>query len=150
MPGDPLETVPASDRTETTSPASRATEAELATYRYFSSEFDQQLKAQTTNVLISGGFCLAVVVIGLIGTILLYRTAGVGGSAIEYMKLGPVALSGISLPFPLRAYLQYRVRRPIYQGYKRLFDQAIATKQRVEPYLIEDARSALKSLHKMD
>lgn len=149
MPGEPLPTV-TQDETPPSASVLTASGADLLSYRYFSSEFEKQIKAQTTNVLISAGFSVGVLIIGIIATVYLYRTSGLSGSALEFMKLGPVALSSIPLPFPLRAYLQYRVRIPIYQGYKRLFDEALATKTRVEPYMIEDARSALKLLHKMD
>jgi len=126
------------------------TDAELKVYRYFSSEFATQIRAQKVNVLISGAFAGGVWIIGLVATAFLYRSTGLASSAMEYMKLGPAALSSLALPFPLRSFLQYRVRMPIYQGYKRLFDEAIATNTRVEPYLIEDARAALKALQKMD
>jgi len=126
------------------------TDAELKVYRYFSSEFATQIRAQKINVLISSGFAAAIWLIGLVATGFLYRSTGLASSAMEYMKLGPAALSSLALPFPLRSYLQYRVRIPIYQGYKRLFDEAIAANTRVEPYLIEDARAALKALQKMD
>lgn len=126
------------------------TAAELSVYRYLSTEFETQIKAQKTNVMISGLFACGVWVVGLVGTAILYKSSGLGGTALEYMKLGPAALSSLALPFPLRSYLQYRVRIPIYRGYKRLLDEAISTEQRVEPYLIEDARAALKALQKMD
>lgn len=149
MPGDPNS--PVNPLETRASPAdTKPTAAELAVYRYLSSEFETQINAQKTNVLISGAFAAGVWLVGLVGTVLLYRSSGLGGTALEYMKLGPAALSSLALPFPLRSYLHYRVRIPIYCGYKRLLDEAIATGQRVESYLIEDAREALKALQKMD
>lgn len=69
---------------------------------------------------------------------------------MEYVKLGPAALSMITLPFPIRMLLTYRMRIPIYDGYKRLFDAAAATGAEVQPALVEDARAALKALHKVE
>jgi hypothetical protein len=149
MPGesDSLANPP---ETRASSDDARPTAAELAVYRYLSSEFEMQTKAQRTNVLISGGFACGVLIVGLIGTVLLYRSSGLAGTALEYMKLGPAALSSLALPFPLRSFLQYRVRIPIYHGYQRLLDEAIATQTRVDPCLTEDAREAVKVLQKMD
>jgi hypothetical protein len=127
-----------------------ATEAELLTYRYFSQQFERQIKAQKTNVLISSGFAVAVLIVGIIATFLLYRSPGLKGSALEYIKLSPTALSSIGLPFPLKSYLQYRTRMPIYTGYKQLFDEAIETRTRIDPKLIEAALEALKPLQKVD
>lgn len=123
------------------------TRTELATYRYFASEFGKQIKAQKLNILISCAFCVGVLLIGLVGTFLLYRNGDVAGTALEYMKLGPAALSSISLPFPLRAYLHYRIRMPIYTGFKQLFDEAVQNGTRVEQVLIDAAINALKVLH---
>lgn len=100
--------------------------------------------------MIAGGFILAVLVVSLISTWYLFRAGGLGSTSLEYMKLGPVAISGIALPFPLRMYLSYRIRIPVYEGFKRLFDEAAAAQIRVEPHLVEDARAALKALHKLD
>ncbi|HYW71376.1 MAG TPA: hypothetical protein VE961_10090 [Pyrinomonadaceae bacterium] len=142
-PVNPVETSPLPCDT-------RPTAAEMAVYRYLSGEFEMQIKAQKTNVVISSAFACGVWVAGLIGTALLYRSTGLSGTALEYMKLGPAALSSLALPFPLRSFLQYRLRIPIYRGYKRLLDEAIAADTRVESYLIEDARDALKALQKVD
>jgi hypothetical protein len=56
----------------------------------------------------------------------------------------------IRIPFPIRMFLSYRVRIPIYAGYKRLFDNAVTTGAPVQPALVEDACAALKALHKID
>jgi len=149
MPGEPAPP-PNTNNPEASSAQAKATDAELKIFRYFSSEFETQISAQKTNALISSAFAAGVATIGIIGTAFLYRSSGLANTAVEYMKLGPVALSSLALPFPLRSYLQYRVRIPIYHGYKRLFDEAIATGTHVEPYLVEDARAALKTLQKMD
>ena len=117
---------------------------------YFSSEFENQIKTQRTNVCIASAFALGVLAVSLLSTWYLFRTSGPAGTPLEYMKLGPVALSSIALPFPLRMYLSYRVRSPIYWGYKRLFDEAAARGTHVEPHLLEDARAALKAVHKLD
>lgn len=128
----------------------RATDAELITYRHFSQEFEKQIKAQKINVIISSGFAVGVLMVGLLTTLFMYRSSGLSGTALEYIKLGPAALSSIPLPFPLRSYLQFRLRIPIYKGYKQLFDEAIETRTRIPPYLIEAALEALKALQKMD
>ncbi|SRR6266404_1076551 len=117
---------------------------------YFSSEFSTQIRTQRSNLWIAGGFTLGILGVSLLGTWYLFRTGGIGGTPLEYMKLGPVAISGMALPFPLRMYLSYRVRIPIYENFKRLFDEAAATGATVEPHLVEDARDALKALHKLD
>ena len=118
--------------------------------RYFSSEFASQIQTQRTNLLIAAGFAFIVLSISILSAWYLFRTNSFGGTPIEYVKLGPAALSSIALPFPVRMFLTYRVRIPIYAGYKRLFDMAAATGATVQPELVEDARAALKALHKMD
>ena len=88
--------------------------------------------------------------IGAVSAWYLFRSHQFGTTPIEYVKLGPAALSMITLPFPLRMWLTYRMRIPIYVGYKRLFDAAAATGGEVQPALVEDARAALKALHKVE
>jgi hypothetical protein len=117
--------------------------------RYFSAKFAKQIRTQRTNLMIAAGFTLGVLCVSLVSTWYLFRT-GMTGAPLEYMKLGPVAISGIALPFPLRMCLSYRVRIPIYEGYQRLFDEAASKGQSVERHLVEDARDALKALHKLD
>jgi hypothetical protein len=146
MPGDLPPQVNATEQGMSL-PDGSPTKTELATYRYLSSEFAKQIKAQKLNIFISGAFCIGVLFIGLIGTVLLYRRGELAGSALEYMKLAPAALSSISLPFPLRAYLHYRIRMPIYTGFKQLFDEAIENRTRVEQVLVDAALNALKVLH---
>jgi hypothetical protein len=119
----------------------------VAQYRYYSDEFGTQIKTQRTNVWIAGGFVLGIVLVAVIATLYLRKTGG-AGTALEYMKLGPAALSSIALPFPLRTYLSYRIRVPIYRGYKTLFDEALLRRIEVAPDLIDDARNALRELHK--
>jgi hypothetical protein len=117
---------------------------------YFSNEFANQIRTQRTNLLIAGGFAFAVLAISVLSAWYLFRTNNFGGTPIEYMKLGPAAISTITLPFPIRMFLTYRMRIPIYAGYKRLFDAAAATGAEVQPALVEDARAALKALHKVE
>jgi len=117
-------------------------------YRYYADEFGTQIKTQRTNVWIAGGFVLGIVLVAVIATLYLLRTAGASETALEYMKLGPAALSSIALPFPLRTYLSYRIRVPIYRGYKTLFDDALLKQIEVAPDLLDDARNALRELHK--
>lgn len=117
---------------------------------YFSNEFANQIQTQRTNLLIAAGFALVVLSISILSAWYLFRANNFGGTPIEYMKLGPAAISSIALPFPVRMFLTYRVRIPIYAGYKRLFDMAAATGAAVQPELVEDARAALKALHKVD
>lgn len=117
---------------------------------YFSNEFANQIKTQRTNLLIAGGFALAVLGISIVSAWYLFRTNNFGSTPVEFLKLGPAALSTITLPFPIRMFLTYRMRIPIYDGYKRLFDAAAATGAEVQPALIEDARAALKALHKVE
>jgi hypothetical protein len=104
---------------------------------------------QRGNVLISLAFTLCVFSVSLVATVYLFRT-GIPGTAIEYVKLGPIALSSISLPFPLRMYLSYRVRLPIYRQLKRCFEKAAELGVDPDPELVDDARNALKALHKLD
>lgn len=117
---------------------------------YFSNEFANQISTQRTNLLIAGGFALAVLAIGALSAWYLFRTNNFTGAPLEYMKLGPAALSSITLPVPIKMFLTYRMRIPIYAGYKRLFDMAAATGAAVQPELVEDARAALKALHKVE
>lgn len=117
-------------------------------YCYYADEFGTQVKTQRTNVWIAGGFVLGIVLVAVIATLYLLRTAGASGTALEYMKLGPAALSSIALPFPLRTYLSYRIRVPIYRRYKMLFDEALLKRIDVAPDLLDDARNALRELHK--
>lgn len=116
---------------------------------YYSTELGTQLQTQRTNVLIAGGFAIVVLGLSMLLSWYLFRT-NFGGTAFEYVKLGPAAISSLALPFPIRMFLSYRVRRPIYVGYKRQFDMALATGCPVQPELYEDARAALKALHKID
>jgi hypothetical protein len=88
--------------------------------------------------------------VSLVSTWYLFKSNSLGSTALEYMKLGPVALSTMTLPFPLRMLLSYRIRIPIYRGYKRLFDEAVAEGATVDPQLFQDARTALTALHKVD
>jgi hypothetical protein len=117
---------------------------------YFSAEFNKQITTQRVNLWIAGGFTLVVLLASLFVTWYLFRTGSSSGVLFEYMKLGPVAISSLALPFPLRMYLSYRVRIPIYRGYRHLFDEAAARGTSVEPSLVEDARAALKALYKID
>lgn len=131
------------------SPADANSDGQFNENLYYSSELANQIKAQRTNVFISFGFTLGVLAVGLLFTWYVAYKAN-SNASLEYMKLGPLALSGIALPFPLRMYLSYRVRIPIYKGFKRLFDEAAVRGTRVEPNLVEDARAALKAVHKLD
>ncbi len=79
----------------------------------------------------------------------LFKSNSQGGASVEYMKLGPYALSSLSLPLALRMFLSNRVLIPIYEGYKRLFDEAATLGTSVAPDLYDDARDALKALHKV-
>lgn len=117
---------------------------------YYSTELGNQLQTQRTNVLIAGGFAIAVLGLSILSSWYLFKTNSFGGTALEYMKLGPAAISSLALPFPIRMFLSYRVRRPIYVSYKRQFDMAVATGCPVQPELYEDTRAALKALHKID
>lgn len=117
---------------------------------YYSAEFEKQITTQRTNLWIAGGFALVVLLASLVTTWYLFRTGSSSGVLFEYMKLGPVAISSLALPFPLRMYMSYRVRIPIYKGYKHLFDEATASGTSVESSLVEDARAALKALHKIE
>ncbi|MGZ8843097.1 MAG: hypothetical protein ACXW18_05505 [Pyrinomonadaceae bacterium] len=118
--------------------------------QFYANELERQIKTQRTNLLIAGGFTLSILAVSLLATWYLFRTAGVSGTPLEYMKLGPVAISGIALPLPLRMFLSYRTRIPVYESYKRRFDLAAATGRPAERDLVEDARAALKALHKPD
>ena len=112
----------------------------------YSEQFDEQLKAQRGNLWISSIFTLIVLSIGLVATVHLFRTS----AATEYLKLGPMALSSISLPFPLRMYLTYRIRAPIYRRLKRRFEEAAENGSEPDPDMLDEARNALKALHKLD
>ena len=124
----------------------KPTDAELAVYQYLSDLFATQIQTQKVNLLISSTFFFLAWIVGIIGTLYLNRSEGL----TALLKLAPAGLSSIALPLPLHSYLKYRIRIPVYVGYKRLFDQAIITRTRVEPYVIEDARAALRSLQEID
>ena len=112
----------------------------------YSEQFAEQLKAQRGNLWISLVFTLIVMSIGMVATVHLFRTS----AATEYLKLGPMVLSSISLPFPLRMYLTYRIRAPIYRRLKRRFEDAAKTGSEPDPDMVDEARNALKALHKLD
>ena len=118
-------------------------------YIDYSEQLDEQIRTQRGNVLISVVFTLCLVSVSLIVTFYLFRT-GVPGTAMEYVKLGPIALSSISLPLPLRMYLSYRLRLPTYRRLKRRFDEAAESGVELDPQLIDQAQNALKALHKLD
>jgi hypothetical protein len=117
--------------------------------QYFSMQFEKQIRRQKGNVLIGVCFMAGVFLIGLVSAWSVV-SKGIAGTGVEYMKLGVVALSSLSLPYPLRMYLSYRLRGPLYEGYKRLFDEAAARGTEVNPKLVEDARKALEVIHKLD
>ena len=79
-----------------------------------------------------------------------FKPNGQGGVSLEYMKLGPAAVSSLALPLAIRMFLSYRVRIPIYRGYKRQFDEAAALGISVAPHVFDDARDALRAIHKVD
>lgn len=117
--------------------------------QYFSTEFEKQIRRQKSNVVIALCCMVGVFVTGVIAAWILVGK-GMPGTSLEYMKLGTVALTSFSLPFPLKMYLSFRVRCPIYEGFKRLFDYAESTGTEVSPILVEDARKALSAIHKLD
>ena len=100
-------------------------------------------------MLISLAFTLCVFSVSFVATLYLFRT-GISGTGLEYVKLGPIALSSISLPFPLRMYLSYRLRLPTYKRLKRRFDEAAELGVEPAPEWIDQAENALKALHKLD
>jgi hypothetical protein len=115
----------------------------------YSKRLEEQIRTQRGNVLISVAFTFCVFSVSLVATLYLFRT-GISGIGIEYVKLGPIALSSISLPLPLRMYLSYRVRLPIYRRLKHGFEVAAKLGVEPDPELVDDARTALKALHKPD
>lgn len=117
--------------------------------RYFSSQFEDQIKSQRSNLWIATSFTIGAFGISIL-IWLLSKSNSQGGASLEYMKLGPAALSSLTLPVALRMFLSYRLRIPIYRGYKRLFDEATLLGTSVEPHLFDDARDALKAIHKVD
>lgn len=116
---------------------------------YYSSRFAQQIESERTNLWISFGFTLIVLAGSLLASWRLFRNAGPAGTYLEYMKLGPIAISGIALPFPVRMYLSYRVRIPIYKLFKSLFDDAAARGEQVHPQVLDDAKDAVKQFHRL-
>ncbi|HXI26001.1 MAG TPA: hypothetical protein VNG71_19255 [Pyrinomonadaceae bacterium] len=145
MSGD--DTTPVNADRGTAAPVQeKPTDAELAVYQHLSDLFATQIKTQKVNLVISSAFFLLAWVAGVIGTLYLNRSEGL----TVLLRLAPAGLSTVALPLPLRSYLKYRIRIPIYVGYKRFFDEALATKTSVEPWVIEDARAALKPLQEID
>lgn len=117
---------------------------------HYSKLLEKQIKAQRTNLIIAAAFALLVQVVGIVLTLYLVKTGNQLATAWEYIKLGPATVGGLALPIPLKMYLSYRIRAPIYEGYKELFDEAAARGARVGDRVIDDTRDALKSLHKLD
>jgi len=116
---------------------------------HFSGQFEDQIRSQRSNLWIATSFTMGVLGISILSWFL-FKSKSQGGTSLEYMKLGPAALSSLTLPLALRMFLSYRVRIPIYRGFKRQFDEAAALGISVDPDLVDDARDALKAIHKVD